>query len=139
MHSLVRNKKGQFVIIIALLIAALTLAAVISIQGINIHSQSISYKPANEFLLGVTSDMNRALTFALSEYTDGVLNQGLTEGAAAAVGSQFMESWKQSMLTSYSSYGIESDLPQNMVPTFQHYWAINYIALALHTFPMPLM
>lgn len=130
MHSLVRNKKGQFVIIIALLIAALTLAAVISIQGINIHSQSISYKPANEFLLGVTSDMNRALTFALSEYTDGVLNQGLTEGAAAAVGSQFMESWKQSMLTSYSSYGIESDLPQNMVPTFQHYWAINYTSFS---------
>ena len=120
MRKLIRNNKGQFVIIAALLIAALTLATVISIHEININRQSIVYKPVNEFLLGTTSDMNRALTVALAKYTDGILNQGSTEDVATLGASNFMTTWKQSMLTSYASYGIRMKEP--LLPTWDCHW-----------------
>ena len=122
MKKWVRNKRGQFVIIAALIIAALTLATVISIYEININMQSIAYKPVNEFLLGTTSDMNRALTISLARYTDSILNQGSTEDAAILGASNFMTMWKQSMLTSYSSYGIKINPTVNFTSTFDHNW-----------------
>jgi hypothetical protein len=124
MSALIRDNKGQFVIIVALLIAALTLATIISIHSINIHSQSIAYTPANEFLLGITADMNRALTVSLAKYTNEILNLKHTEETAIENGTNFMETWKQSVLTSYSNYGIEirTDLPQNMNTTFRKDW-----------------
>ncbi|MEM4733843.1 MAG: hypothetical protein QXD70_04875, partial [Candidatus Bathyarchaeia archaeon] len=123
----IREKKGQFVIVMALLIASLTLAAVISIHSINTRSQVLDYEPANEFLLGLTSDMNRALTASLAKYTDGILNQNLTPEQATQTAYNFMDAWKKSTLTAYSSYGIKlnNGLPQNMIPTFLHNWATN--------------
>ena len=124
MSRLIKEKRGQFVIIAALLIAALTLATTISIYEININRQSITYRPVDEFLLGTTSDMNRALTVALANYTDGIINQNLTEAEANLNASQFMTTWKESVLTSYSSYGlrINPNLPQNLIPRFDHNW-----------------
>ncbi|MEM2129894.1 MAG: Ig-like domain-containing protein [Candidatus Bathyarchaeia archaeon] len=123
----IREKKGQFVIVLALLIASLTLAAVISIHSINTRSQVLDYEPANEFLLGLTSDMNRALTASLAKYTDGILNQNLTPEQATQTAYNFMDTWKKSTLTAYSSYGIKlnNELPQNMIPTFLNTWATN--------------
>ena len=123
MRKLIRNNKGQFVIIAALLIAALTLATVISIHEININRQSIVYKPVNEFLLGTTSDMNRALTVALANYTDGIANNktSIVEAnyTAYRTASQFMTTWKESVLTSYSSYGIRINPDYDMTPRFE--------------------
>jgi hypothetical protein len=120
MSRLIKENKGQFVIIVALLIAALTLATTISIHEINIHRQSITYRPVDEFLLGTTSDMNRALTVALANYTDGIINQNSTEAVANFAASQFMTTWKESVLTSYSSYGIRMKEP--LLPTWDCLW-----------------
>jgi hypothetical protein len=119
MSRLIKEKKGQFVIITALLIAALTLATTISIYEINSNSQEITYRPGNEFLLGTTSDLNRALTVALANYTEGIRIQNLSEAEANFNPSQFMTTWKESMLTAYSSYGIRINPDCNMIPRFE--------------------
>jgi hypothetical protein len=120
MRRLFREKKGQFIIIAALLIAALTLATTISIYEINIQRQSITYRPVDEFLLGTTSDMNRVLAASLANYTDGIINQNLTEAETSIAASQSITTWKESMLTSYSSYGIRMKEP--LLPTWNCLW-----------------
>lgn len=120
MSRLVKEKRGQFVIIAALLIAALTLATTISIHNITIHRQSITYQPVDEYLLGVTSDMNRVMTSTLASYTDGILNQGLTEAEADAYASQSITAWESSVLSSYSSYGLRMNDP--LVPLWNYLW-----------------
>ena len=121
MSRLIKEKRGQFVIIAALLIAALTLATAISIHEININRQSITYRPVDELLLGTTSDMNRALTVALANYTDGIANNktSIVEAnyTAYRTASQFMTTWKESVLTAYSSYGIR--INHDMTPRFE--------------------
>ena len=127
MRRLSKDKRGQFVIIVALIIAALTLATALSIHQATIHRQSIAYKPADEFLLGTTSDMNRALTVALSKYTYQTIND-LPDSETTA--SDFVNTWRASTLLSYSSYGIRirTDLSQNMIPHFQTNWVTNGIS-----------
>lgn len=120
MSRLIREKKGQFIIIAALLIAALTLATTISIHEINIHRQSITYRPVDEFLLGTTSDMNRVLTTSLANYTNSVINQNLTETEASITASQSITNWTESMLNSYSSYGIR--MKEQLLPTWNCLW-----------------
>jgi hypothetical protein len=120
MNRLVKEKRGMFVIVAALIIAALTLTTAIAIHEINIHRQSITYRPADGFLLGTTSDMNRILTVSLANYTDGILNQDLTETEADTAASQSLTTWKESMLTSYASYGITMDEP--LLPTWSCNW-----------------
>jgi len=120
MSRLVRDKKGQFIIIAALLIAALTLATTISIHEINIHRQSITYRPVDEFLLGTTSDLNRVLATSLANYTNGVINHDLTETEASITASQSITNWTESMLNSYSSYGIRME--EQLLPTWSCLW-----------------
>lgn len=110
MHRLIDNKSGQLVIISALIIAVLTLGTIIAVYEININNQSIVYRPVNEFLLGTTSDMNRALTVSLSHYSSELMQNKPTE-VANATGQQFMQNWQQSLFTSYQNYGFELNQP----------------------------
>lgn len=110
MRNFITNKHGQFVVVAALIIAVLTIATVISIYEISLNTQTIAYKPVDEFLLGVTSDMNRALTVALSEdSTQRISGQNTTIADAAAQG--FMDGWQQSLLASYPNYGFKFNEP----------------------------
>jgi hypothetical protein len=115
-----KAKRGQFVIIAALLIAALTLATAISIHNINIHRQSITYRPADEFLLGTTSDLNRVAATSLATFTDSVINYQLTETEASTVASESIGNWKNSTFASYSNYGIRMKEPP--IPTWSFSW-----------------
>ena len=116
MKKVRRAVRGQFVIIVALLIATLTLATAFSIYEININRQTMQYKPVNEFLLSTTSDMNRAVTVSLNCYTGALLDEGNLEQVAHQSASQFMDKWEKSLLTSYSSYGIMMNEPLNIIP-----------------------
>jgi hypothetical protein len=64
--------------------------------------------------------MNRVLTASLANYTDGIINQNLTEAEANIAASQSITTWKESMLTSYSSYGIRMKEP--LLPTWNCLW-----------------
>ena len=123
MKKVRRAERGQFVIITALLIATLTLTLTLSIYQTNIHRQELSYHPVNELLLGVTSDMERSLSYSLSQYTTAILeNEG--EPFAETEGQQFMATWKQSVLSSYASSGLkinESPPPASTL-SFSHGW-----------------
>src|SRR3990170_3189744 len=103
MRSLRRDCKGQFVIIVALLISVLTLSLTFSIHQVNFHKQELRYQPVNELLLGVTSDMERALSKALSVYTYTLLGGPSTETVATELGTEYMSTWKKAVLTSYST------------------------------------
>lgn len=118
--AIFRHNKGQFVIIIALLIAMLTLATAFSINEINVHRQCITYRPVDEFLLGTTSDMNRALTFGLKTFTTDLENNK-TDQVAMQDGLNFMGQWNKSMLTAYSSYGLRINAPFNAY--FEYDWS----------------
>ncbi len=120
MSRLIKEKRGQFVIIAALLIAALTLATTISIHEINIHRQSITYRPVDQFLLGTTSDMSRVLASSLANYTDGIINGNLTEVDASSAASLSVSAWKESLFNSYSSYGIRMKDP--LLPNWDYLW-----------------
>jgi|GEM_PF-6744544 len=122
MRSFHRNKQGQFVVIAALIIAVLALATIISVYEISMTNQSIVYKPVDEFLLGTTSDMNRALTVALSRYSLELVN-GQEEAIANSSGQQFMEDWQQSLFSSYPNYGFK--LNQPISTYFDCRWSIN--------------
>jgi hypothetical protein len=110
-----RNNRGQFVIITALIISILTLSLALSIHEINLHRQIMQYRPINEFLLGTTSDLERALTHSLSKYSTAILDQTPTPND-----SQFMKNWTESMLTSFASYGIRIKDP--LLPTWDCHW-----------------
>ncbi|HEY9755337.1 MAG TPA: hypothetical protein V6C97_09255, partial [Oculatellaceae cyanobacterium] len=100
----------QFVVVAALLIAVLTIATIITVYEVSLNTQTVAYKPVDEFLLGVTSDMNRALTVALSkDSTELISTQNIT--AADSVGQGFMTDWQQSLLASYPNYGFEFNQP----------------------------
>ena len=123
MKKVRRAERGQFVIIAALLIATLTLTLTLSIYQTNIHRQELSYHPVNELLLGVTSDMERSLSYSLSQYTTAILNN---QGGpfAETQGQQFMATWKQSVLSSYASSGLkinESPPPASTL-SFSYWW-----------------
>ena len=110
-----RNNRGQFVIITALIISILTLSLAFSIYEINLHRQIMQYRPINEFLLGTTSDLERALAHSLSKYSKAFLNETPTPND-----SQFMKNWTESMLTSFASYGIRMKEP--LLPTWDCHW-----------------
>lgn len=109
-HKFRHNNKGQFVIIAALLIATLTLATAFSIHEINVHRQSIAYRPVDEFLLGTTSDMNRALTYGLKTFTTYLENNTADQNATQHA-LEFMGQWNKSILMAYSSYGLRLNAP----------------------------
>ena len=64
MKRLKNNDRGQFVIIAALLIAVLTFSMAYSIHQINLQRQELAYSPVQELVLGITSDLERALNTA---------------------------------------------------------------------------
>ena len=102
MKSFRRNEKGQFVIIAALLISVLTLSLIAVIGQVALNSQVMDSKPVNELLLGITSDMERALTKSLSQYTYSYYT-----GESSQPAFDTMTLWKKAILTSYSGLNLE--------------------------------
>ncbi len=126
MRNFKSNKKGQFVVIAALLIAVLTLAIAASIYQLSSHRRELSYKPVNELVLGIASDVDRALTHALSNATKKYYNTLLTYGDTAfsqqqgnLSGSLNMLKWQRVVLASYPQLGLSLNFSEPSSFTFQ--------------------
>jgi len=119
MKSLRSDNKGQFVIIVALLIAALTLSLVISVQQLSSQRQELTYKPVDELVLGVTSDLERALTYALSNASQEYYQTGIL-GAAQKAGNTSLLRWQRSVLAAYPQLGL--NLKFNEPASFTFHW-----------------
>jgi len=106
MRKLKRSVRGQFVIVAALLIAVLTLSLATTIHQTNLHRQEMRYRPVQELVLSITSDLERALAHSLSRASERYFKNTLDIGGAAKEGNSFLAEWGQSVIASYSSTGL---------------------------------
>lgn len=106
MRKLAKNKRGQFIVIAALLISVLTFSLAFSIYQTNTQRQELSYKPVQELILGITSDLERALNYAanISSHTYNSTQGDIVQ--ARKVGSRFIGEWSSSVLTAYAVAGL---------------------------------
>jgi hypothetical protein len=127
MKSFRRNTRGQFVIIAALLISILTLSLVLSIHQINLNQQELRYKPVDELVLGITSDLDRCLTHALS-LASMRYNQTWPPGSsdlASQEGKNFISTWVRSVVACYADMGLKMRMeanPETPDVLFFFYW-----------------
>lgn len=111
MKSFRGNNRGQFVVIAALLIAALTLSVALSVHQIYLHRQQLRYEPVEELVLGLTSDLDRCLTHSLSIATQVYHgNRSLGLQPAISRGENFIFKWVRSVRASYAHLGINVTL-----------------------------
>jgi len=125
MKSFRKNKRGQFVIIAALLIAALTLSLVLSINQISLTRQRLRYQPVQEIVLSITSDLDRCLTHALSQATQ---KYRATQDTLAAQeeGNAFITKWTGAVIASYSNLGLRMSLKQETQGQTDISWTIDW-------------
>lgn len=115
MKRLKKNARGQFVVIAALLIALLTFSVALSVHQVNLHRQQLRYEPVEELVLGLTSDLERALTHALGEASQEFNASGASDPVSAdAEGKRFISKWTRSMLQSYSHLSMEVSPPTSL-------------------------
>lgn len=125
MQIMKRKKSGQFVIISAVIIATFTLSVVLSIHQISINNQQMSYQPVEELVLGITSDLERCLSYALSVATHEFnTSQDIT--IAKAVGNQFITKWGNSIVGAYSNIGLRIYLRESITGPFGVYWFFDW-------------
>jgi len=98
-------------VVAALLIALLTLSVALSIHQVNLHRQQLRYEPVEELVLGITSDLDRCLTRALSIASQEYYATGSEENATRK-GYDFISKWVRSILASYSHLGIKMTINQ---------------------------
>jgi hypothetical protein len=118
MRNFRSNTSGQFVIIAALLIAVLTLSVAASIHQMSSNRIQLEYKPLDELVLGITSDLERALTYALSNASKQYYATGDIRVAQNA-GNLSLLRWQRSVLAAYPQLGIDLNFPEAASFTFQ--------------------
>ncbi|MEM2495204.1 MAG: hypothetical protein QXQ27_07755, partial [Nitrososphaerota archaeon] len=115
------QKRGQFVVSIALLIAVIAMTAALSVYFASMLHHQFRYKSYKEIINTINSDFKRALTNALSRATHEYVNvklggeidlENLTYNYTRLrlTAQEFMDYWKQTVINSYSSMGLEIDL-----------------------------
>lgn len=135
------NRKGQFVVIAALLIAVLTLSVAASIYQLSSHRQELSYKPINELVLGIANDADRALTHALSNATKQYYNTLLTYGDEAysqqlgnLSGVDNLLKWQRAVIASYPQLGVNMNFSET--PSFTFQWNNPSVGLSQASIPV---
>ncbi|MEM4603025.1 MAG: hypothetical protein QXQ03_00885 [Candidatus Nezhaarchaeales archaeon] len=105
MNEIRANRRGQFVILAAIVIAAFTFTLVISINQLSTMRQEVPYEPLDELALAVTSDFERCLTRALAIATQKYSESWDLDSAKGA-GEGLIDVWRQAIPESYSGLGI---------------------------------
>ncbi len=100
-----RSRRGQFVILAALLISLLTLSISLSIHRLSLQRQQLRHEPVEELALGLTSDLDRSLAHALSRASERYYETGSAEYAEGE-GRAFISKWVKSAIASFSSLGL---------------------------------
>lgn len=103
--SHILSRRGQFVIIAALLISLLTLSLSLSIHRLSLHRQQLVHEPVEELVLGLSSDLDRCLAHALSRASERYYETGSNQLAEEA-GRAFISKWVKSVMASFSSLGL---------------------------------
>ncbi|MBS7653207.1 hypothetical protein KEJ13_08775 [Candidatus Bathyarchaeota archaeon] len=104
-RGLISSRRGQFVIIAALLISLLTLSLSLSIHRLSLHRQQFIHQPVEELVLGLSSDLDRCLAHALGRASEKYYETGSNQ-LAGEEGRTFISKWVKSVIASYSSLGV---------------------------------
>ncbi|MEM2314753.1 MAG: hypothetical protein QXN40_08350 [Candidatus Bathyarchaeia archaeon] len=105
MRSFRNDRKGQFIVLAAIIIAAFMFSLVLTISQMSLNRQELSYEPIDEIVLAITSDFERCLTKALAEATLKYSeNQSYVDAKNA--GEEFIRDWFMAVSESYKALGI---------------------------------
>ncbi|MEM2714813.1 MAG: hypothetical protein QXL45_03750 [Candidatus Bathyarchaeia archaeon] len=117
------DKRGQFVILAAVIIAVFMFSLVLTISQISTGRQEVAYEPIDESVLAITGDFERCLTEALAMVTQRIYYD---EGAKD-VGEKFIKDWLVATSESYNSFGINIVLtPENSAGSNYVDWFIDW-------------
>jgi len=105
------DRRGQFVILVAVIIAAFMFSLILSISQISTRRQEVSYEPVDETVLAITSDFERCLTRALAIVSQKYF-EGVSYENAKDKGEELIENWVSSVLESYGGFGLNIEKGQ---------------------------
>ncbi|MEM2587765.1 MAG: hypothetical protein QXV23_05640 [Candidatus Bathyarchaeia archaeon] len=109
MNRFRKDRRGQFVILVAVIIAAFMFSLILSIGQINARRQEVSYEPVDETVLAITSDFERCLTRALAIATQNY-SETWNMIFAKTSGNAVIENWRKTILESYNGFGVNITL-----------------------------
>ncbi|MEM4727650.1 MAG: hypothetical protein QXD04_05290, partial [Candidatus Bathyarchaeia archaeon] len=124
-----KEKRGQFVVAAALLISILTLSIALSVHQLSLNRLQLRYEAVEELAMGLSSDLDRCLTYALHSATElyyekyrNLTNlEGLPPEEAKLKAyneaynevQTFISKWISSVIKSYSTLGLGITLKYN--------------------------
>ncbi|MEM2457209.1 MAG: hypothetical protein QW636_07950 [Candidatus Bathyarchaeia archaeon] len=140
MNRFRKDRRGQFVILVAVIIAAFMFSLILSIGQINARRQEVSYEPVDETVLAITSDFERCLTRALAIATQNY-SETWDMDLAKISGEKFINDWLKVLLESYQGFGIDITLIPEKGTGKNIAWAIDWdkkegISMVYTTFGM---
>ncbi|MEM2904674.1 MAG: hypothetical protein QW057_03855 [Candidatus Bathyarchaeia archaeon] len=107
-----RAKRGQVIVVGTLLVAILALSVTLSVYRMSGGKEELRAIPVRETVLGIASDLDRALAYSLSNASKtyrSLWPQNSTEYAAQQANEQgrwFLSTWKRGVLAAYSNLGV---------------------------------
>ncbi|MCS7140521.1 MAG: hypothetical protein N3F04_05495 [Candidatus Nezhaarchaeota archaeon] len=113
MNGLKSNRRGQFIIIAALIMAGLMLSLVLSISKLSTSRLELGYEPVDETALAIAGDFERCLVRALATATKRY-SETWNKTLAVTSGEEVIKNWIKATLESYSGFGLTITLnPEN--------------------------
>ncbi|MCX8170946.1 MAG: hypothetical protein N3E47_03090 [Candidatus Bathyarchaeota archaeon] len=107
------SKRGQFIILAAIIIAAFMFSLVLTISQLGTSRLEVSYEPVDELVLTIASDFERSMARALAKATQKYSETGDISSAGGS-GEEFIQEWLRATLESYSGFGVNIFLaPEN--------------------------
>ncbi|MEM1998029.1 MAG: hypothetical protein QXS05_07710 [Candidatus Bathyarchaeia archaeon] len=125
MNRFRNDRRGQFVILVAVIIAAFMFSLILSISQISTRRQEVSYEPIDETVLAITSDFERCLTRALAIATQNY-SETWDASKAEASGVKFIDGWRKTILESYNGFGVNITLSVENIEGKNIGWEINW-------------
>ncbi|MEM2351339.1 MAG: hypothetical protein QXT26_02920 [Thermoproteota archaeon] len=108
-----RDRRGQFVVLAAVILAAFMFSMVLSISQLSTSRLEVTYKPVDEVVLTIAGDFERSMTRALAEATQNYSITGDMDSARES-GGRFIQNWLRAAYESYNDFGVNIVLaPEN--------------------------
>ncbi|MBS7604970.1 MAG: hypothetical protein QXR84_06515 [Candidatus Bathyarchaeia archaeon] len=119
------GRRGQFVVLAAVIVAAFMFSLIVTVNQISVIRQEVSYEPVDELVLAVTSDFERCLIRALAIATQNY-SETWNLSLAKMAGEELIEEWKKALPESYGGLGLNILLASENVSDRGIGWEITW-------------
>ncbi|MEM1530692.1 MAG: hypothetical protein QXI05_04065 [Candidatus Bathyarchaeia archaeon] len=106
-NKFVRDRRGQLVLILAIVMSMLILSVAFSIYQMTTQRSQLRYEQVKEILMAITSDLNRALAEALKEASEKY-NSTQNYNGVVSGGENIIHDWISSLMMAYSPLGVKT-------------------------------